>query len=347
MLHYRFTFKLTLSVAISFIFLQCNPHDLNTENLNFSNYLIKQKGSIPVIITAPHGGWAQPNQAHDANPISARQACKISERKPNPLVPHNCRGGRCAIGGEGPPKSAGYDQWSWLLAILFSKELETCFSGKPYFVVTTIARAYIDFNRDANDPNGNYHCAFDDPNARTYWEDYHNQIEQYIEEAYSKYGKQVMLLDFHSHDKKGYETTAIVGLGEAWGQTVPNLRLKDKNLPFFYDSQTGLMNQLEELGQDLNLKVYPTTIEDNYKMLGGGYTVKRYSRLYPEYGGPQANPTQPMVDALQLEIGPSLRAHPNLVNRLEPDLDTLEYTATVMAQAFCNTWLVHQKSWQK
>ena len=83
---------------------------------DWSPLLIVQEGTLPIILTAPHGG----REGIDGVP---RRTHGVTVR----------------------------DENTDLLAKDVSAELETLLGGKPYFVIARVARTYVDLNRAASE----------------------------------------------------------------------------------------------------------------------------------------------------------------------------------------------------
>ncbi len=117
-----------------------------------------QKGDIPIILSAPHGG--------------TRRIAGVSARE----------------GGEAKQFVTVTDTNTHRLAQALAKSIEKRW-GKPYLVVAQFSRQYLDANRPAND-------AMESEKAKPVYETYHNAISDAIKETHRRWGRG-LLLDLH------------------------------------------------------------------------------------------------------------------------------------------------------
>ncbi len=118
-----------------------------------------QKGTIPIIVSAPHGGRTK---LHD-----------IPERQ-----------------GDGAKKFVAVrDENTSELAEALITELERVLRGKPYAVIARFERKYIDVNRAPKD-------GFESELARPHYERYHAALDQFAREIKEKW-QGGLLVDIH------------------------------------------------------------------------------------------------------------------------------------------------------
>jgi N-formylglutamate amidohydrolase len=118
-----------------------------------------QKGAVPVIISAPHGG-----------------------RKAIPGVPERK--------GESVNKFVKVrDENTAEIADKLLVELEKSLGGKPFAVVARFERKYLDVNRPASG-------AYEDPKAKPYYDHYHKALEDACRAVKDKWGHG-LLIDVH------------------------------------------------------------------------------------------------------------------------------------------------------
>lgn len=284
-----------------------------------SDYVLRQRGNIPIILISPHGGSEEPSF------LERRPSCS------DPSTPSDCRGGRC---------SKKQDSKTLLLTQYLAEEIRTCSGGDPYYVIGGIHRKYIDYNRDAYDPDGGHMCSFSDENAMPYWEAFHNQIEDYVAEIQNDCGDCGLLIDVHGFTKSDRYHTLVLGMGNTRGSLLPNLNDHDEELGFVY-SEGGLVPGLLKHGEGDIDEVIPNAIDGSYEgFYTGGYIPRRYSRRYSDWGGPQSDPRLPMIDSMQMEFGRRLRTSPD-----EPDNDVIRRSAKAVAQSICMAWQVRLDWW--
>jgi N-formylglutamate amidohydrolase len=130
-----------------------------------------QRGTLAILITAPHGGSADiPNVPLRAN----RNAFRFV---------------------------TGMDQNTSRLAHTMAKELEKRLGAKPYFVTARFHRKYIDANRAAEH-------AYESPAAKPYYDGYHDTVAEFCREILKNHGTG-LLIDVHG--QAIYKDDILVG----------------------------------------------------------------------------------------------------------------------------------------
>ena len=253
---------------------------------NPRDYLEIQSGAIPIIITAPHGGGMIPSD------VSSR-VC------------------------DGSNDVCSNDQNTHLLAVAVCDQLELLLGARPYQVVNRVDRLYIDMNRsNADNPYGS-NDAYDDADARPYYEFYHGAISESVSRVLDDFGRGI-LIDIHGQSK--YPNTVIRGTRN--GQTVTHLLET-------YGEQ-ALTGTNSVFGQ-LELAGYPVTppneplADEPETVYNGGHTVATY-------GSHRTSG----IDSLQIEFAREYR-----VTTADPDI--WQQTALDLADAikvFYDNYLV-------
>lgn len=121
--------------------------------------VIVRKGTLPVIVSAPHGG-----------------------RTKVPGVPERLGVGVAQF-------ATGLDSFTAELADLFAGELEKKLGGKPWVVIARFERKFIDANRP---PAG----AYESDAAKPYYDAYHGPLEAACKAVKDTHGRG-LLLDIH------------------------------------------------------------------------------------------------------------------------------------------------------
>ncbi|MBL8819284.1 MAG: N-formylglutamate amidohydrolase [Planctomyces sp.] len=108
-------------------------------------YLRIQRGELPIVISAPHGG--------------TKLVPEVPERK-----------------GEGLPTGSsgfftGRDGGTEELALEVAKQLEQRMNGKPWYVISQVHRKYVDFNRPAE-------IAVEHERTRVIYDAYHSALKE-------------------------------------------------------------------------------------------------------------------------------------------------------------------------
>ena len=124
------------------------------------NLVIVQRGNLPIIISAPHGGSA-------------------------PIADVPVRKGGPAIAKFVTVRDGNTDQ----LALKVAAELEKKLGGKVYLVIAQFDRKYLDANRPADG-------AYESDKAKPSYDAYHKALKTACQEVQKEYGRG-LLLDLH------------------------------------------------------------------------------------------------------------------------------------------------------
>ena len=157
----------------------------------------RHHGTLPVILTCPHGGDEKPSEVTD-------------ERT-----------------GEGIPSDCNFepsgDRETRTITTGVAQQLLEIFGEAPYVVIAEFHRKYIDANRSAGPiPN----CAFEHPEAQQYYDEYHNTIREFINEIRADNGGLGLLFDIHGTAGIA-EDPADLYLGTVGGDTIKRLLKAD------------------------------------------------------------------------------------------------------------------------
>jgi len=146
-----------------------------------------RRGTIPIIISAPHGGMEDV-----------------------PGVPPRVNTGayRFVTGGDTNTRE---------LAQKFVADLERRLGGKPYYVMARFKRRYLDVNRKPDD-------SYESPRAAFYYQAYHETLAEYVREVQTKFGGG-LLIDVHG--QATYKDDILVGTVGGKSMERMRLRLGD------------------------------------------------------------------------------------------------------------------------
>jgi N-formylglutamate amidohydrolase len=203
-----------------------------------ADLVLVQQGSMPVILTAPHGGraaipTAEPRRAQDGTP------------------------------GPWGGVHTGADVSTDILALGIAAELRKLTGQDPYLVVAKFARKYIDANRPPE-------FGLEDRRARPYYDYYHRSIRRFVDEVRAGYPGG-LLIDVHGQGKD----PDVIMRGTLNGRTVQ--RLMQRGGVDAVTGPRGVFGQLEANGFKVfpRNEVPPrgTSEDAGYK---GGYTVFTY-----------------------------------------------------------------------
>lgn len=123
------------------------------------DFVTVQKGTLPIIVSAPHGG-----------------------RKKVPDVPER-------IGKGVANFHIDRDENTAELTEKFIAELEDALKGKPWVVIARFDRKYLDVNRSAEQ-------GYENEKAKPYYDAYHNPLAEACKAVKKKFGRGI-LLDIH------------------------------------------------------------------------------------------------------------------------------------------------------
>lgn len=227
-------------------------------------------GTMPVVISAPHGGTKFPEQVPD-------RTCKdiVTVRDSNVIQ----------------------------LALSIKEEMKEELKVSPYLILGRISRKKIDFNRDIQEAT----CG--NAEAKPIWHQYQNYIKEALADAVEKYGK-VLFIDLHGHghDKQrlelGYTLTKAQVRASYLNAETTNQLFEESSL-----QNLMLLNDMTKENAGINLKKLLTgqmafgtlmanegipavpSKQDPYPLNGdkyftGGYITRTYtSSAYPNVFG--------------------------------------------------------------
>ena len=129
--------------------------------MNLQKYIEFKKGSVPVILSCPHGGFLKPN-----------------------FIPNKLRGSQLA------------DKNKYFITKKIIQELNKK-TIKPYYILSKIHRSKVDFNRPARAHDAYNHHSVEAKEIHNF---YHQILEDFYEECISLYGKS-LVIDLHGFTK--------------------------------------------------------------------------------------------------------------------------------------------------
>jgi N-formylglutamate amidohydrolase len=231
------------SVLLVPVFVAIAVHTARAESAAPANLVLVQQGTLPIILTVPHGG-------------------------------------REAIPGVGPRDTLGKpsggrgfvtvtDTNTDRLAFGISAEIKALTGKEPYLVMAKFKRRFVDPNRPPE-------VAVDSPAARPYYDYYHQAVRRFTEEVRAKYPAG-LLVDVHGQKKD----PTVVMRGTQNGRTVARL-LERAGIPAVTGAN-GIFGQLAANGLDVfpSNDVAPEGTAEN-RGFNGGYTVGTYGSQNPD-----------------------------------------------------------------
>ena len=197
------------------------------------------------------------------------------------------------------------DEYTYELTMNLIHEIERITGRWPYVVAARFERKYIDANRPEAE-------AFQDPDARPYYQAYHVALKHSIDEVRRLYPDGALLIDIHSQSKDGFQNKVCRGTRN--GQTV--IRLVNRHGEEALKGPLSIASKLEAN----RYEVFPPEDGIEEPCYNGGHTVATYGS-HRDDG----------IDAIQLEIGTEL---------LSDEEKRTEFTAD-LAEAISVFWTAY------
>ncbi len=205
-------------------------------------FVVVQRGQMPVILSAPHGG-------PDRMPGVADRV------RPDPSSAAATRWGGFH-GGAG-------DVGTFELTQLVAARVKAKTGRAPYVVLNRAQRRHVDINRPAD-------LAYDPPGTdgpRQVYDAYHRALAEFCREVTQTYGRG-LLLDIHGQDA----ARDTVFRGTSDGRTVRHLLHRDG--PAALTGPDSIFGILAAKGRDVNPAIGASAQED--RRFNGGYIVVTY-----------------------------------------------------------------------
>jgi hypothetical protein len=224
------------------------------------NRLVKRhRGTMPVILTSPHGGSETPANVTERTDAATPAGCDFVTSRDN--------------------------ETATITEAVTQKILDLT-GLSPYAVVARFHRRFIDANRSRN-------CAFNDADARPFYDEYHNRVSSYIRQILDQNQGRGFLFDIHG-TQVIEEDPADIYLGTANGASLlPSF--ERRNL-FMQHGLHGLLTWVRHptaTGPVFQYRVSPandTATETG--AVNGGFTVRNYGAL---------------VNCIQIELASTVR----------------------------------------
>jgi N-formylglutamate amidohydrolase len=244
-----------------------------------ANLVSHHQGTLPVILTCPHGGDKQPPGV---------------PKRTGAGVPPDCR------------FETNTDRFTRTITKGIAQLLFDVFGEAPYVVIADFDRAFIDANRRAPE------CAFEDPDARLFFDEYHNTIRSLVDKIRADHGGLGLLFDIHGTTQIASDP-ADVYLGTLNGQAISSLLSRDSLAMSRKRSLPGL---LRKAGYVVSAKIPET--------LRGDFTLETY-------GSSNADG----VDAIQIETESNLRTD---TKKRDVYIEDLAYAISSLVARYADTF---------
>ncbi|MCX7899922.1 MAG: N-formylglutamate amidohydrolase [Methylocystis sp.] len=205
----------------------------------------RSRGTMPVILTAPHGGSEQPPGVNERTEGATPADCAFNKSRDNETLE---------------------------IAEAVAQKILTLTGLYPYAVFARFHRKFIDANREAR-------CAYTDSSARPFYDEYHDRIDGYVDQILAQNGGRGFLFDIHGTGIIRSDP-ADVYLGTANGATLrPDF--PRANLFLRHGLNTLLERARHETfgGGVSQFTISPADAgATETAEVNGGFTVRRYGR---------------------------------------------------------------------
>jgi len=211
----------------------------------------RHRGALPVILTAPHGGSEQPSG--------------VEKARTGANLPPGCQFKNKA------------DRFTRTIIREVAQLLFDVFAEAPYVVFANFDRKFIDANRSRE-------CAFEDPDAATFYDEYHNTVREFIDEIRAENGGSGLLFDIHGNDGVAADPADIY-FGTLNGGSIRSLLTRDPQALTRRRTLPGVLRDEGYIVSSRSPETFP-----------GEFTLETYGSQNPNG-----------VDAIQIEIESKLR----------------------------------------
>lgn len=248
----------------------------------------RHRGSMPVILTCPHGGTQNP------------PGIKLRNRDDTPPD--------CQFELDGDLQTA-------LITQSVAQQILDLTGLTPYVVIAEYRRRFIDANRAEK-------CAFTDLNAQPFYAEYHNRIASYVDEIRRQNSNRGFLFDIHGFVQ--IESNPIdIHLGtDDGGSLLPGF---DRASLFLQHGLAGLLisaRQVNPGGPELppfQYRVFPPDADTPENgSVDGGFTVQQYGAFISSIQLEIANAIRLDEEKRSLLIGDLAVSIINFVRRHAP-----------------------------
>lgn len=202
-----------------------------------NEFLQVQRGELPIIITAPHGGsLAIPGVPKRLGPEGERTSGKFV---------------------------TGQDTRTFELATALAKRVEEITGKKPYLVASKAHRQYVDPNRPEKE-------AVEHPKAQVVHAAFHGQVREFVDELRKKFLQGALMLDIHGQAA----STNTIYRGTQNGTTV--MKMVEKHGAVALTGEASILGYLAAKGIKVSPPNTPPGTPPETQSYGGGYIVRTY-----------------------------------------------------------------------
>jgi hypothetical protein len=222
----------------------------------------RHRGSMPVILTCPHDGDQSPPGVDVRTDEATPPGCLFSRSR---------------------------DRETALITQSVAQKILDLTGLSPYVVIARFSRRFIDANRSLN-------CAFTDPDAQPFYDEYHGRITGYIDEIRRQNANRGFLFDIHGNRLIESDPADIYLGTDNGGSLLPGF---DRASIFMQHGLQGLLKSVRREGggtPPLPVFQYRVSPADagtrETSSVDGGFTVRHYGAF---------------INSIQLEIAGTIR----------------------------------------
>lgn len=220
---------------------------MQTITYSIARQVMRHRGTMPIILTCPHGGSLQPPNVDEREERDTPAACTGADK----FV-------------------TGRDTGTLEITQALAQRIVETTGLSPYVVIAQFDRRYIDANRREQ-------CAYTDISARPFYREYFGRIDGYVAQIRDENRNRGFLFDIHGFtNRDGF--TANLSIGTVNGSTLVPPFIKAHM--FERQGFCTLLAAARYPGQHRLLTVHPTRpTEPDHGPTNGGHTVRHYGSL--------------------------------------------------------------------
>jgi hypothetical protein len=224
----------------------------------------RHRGTMPVILTCPHDGTEAPPGVQTRTKEATPDGCQFT---------------------------IDSDLHTAFITQSVAQKILDLTGLSPYAVIASFDRKFIDANR----PRSPVNCAFTDPDAKPFYDEYHNRIAGFVDEIRVQNGNRGFLFDIHGKVEIP-EDPADIYLGtDNGGSLLPGF---DRAGIFMQHGLKGLLKAVRREPRPAPAPVFQYRLSPvdgeapENASVDGGFTVRRYGVF---------------INSIQIEIADTIR----------------------------------------
>lgn len=230
-----------------------------------SRLVQRHRGTMPVILTCPHDGVESPPDVQERTDQATPPGCQFTPLR---------------------------DLETGVITQSVAQKILDLTGLSPYIVIARFHRKFIDANR----PDRPVNCAFTDPDAQPFYDEYHDRITGYVNEILLQNANRGFLFDIHG--KRLIESDpADIYLGTDNGASLrPGF---DRTSIFMQHGLHGLLKAARHQGAGappqpiFQYRISPADAgAPENSSVDGGFTIRRYGAF---------------INSIQVEIADTIR----------------------------------------